>query len=179
MKTTKIVASVIVFLGLIGINHLIYYITKSDINYFLDNIFPDLATDDLDLEYVMTNLPSYYWYFYYFTIAIVSVAIVYKNNNLLCISMLKFNVQIWILMRSNWEFSQWMANGSDYGGDFALLIIVGLFYGLFWLLLELFFFKEVNFMRIIRTFGVVLTVGLSVIHLIPGLYRLISLLYLG
>jgi hypothetical protein len=154
-----------------------------DIDSFLTNVFPDTGTDDLNLEYVLKNLPVYYWYIYYILLSALTVTILSKNINYLSIFMLILNIETWILLRSNWEFSSWMDNVYDYGGMFALLIVLGFFLVIFWTLLEVLQFlrvckinkKYTEFLYLIRKFGIIYTLILSTVHFGPIIGQLSSL----
>ncbi|MYL35387.1 hypothetical protein GLW08_03585 [Pontibacillus yanchengensis] len=97
---------------------LLLYGVSQPLDYFLSHVFPDPATDDLTLNYVLEHLGVLFWVFFMWIIAIMVLGAVERFPSLIVIAGLYFNILIFLLLRSNFEFYIWVIQGPqpDYGG---------------------------------------------------------------
>jgi hypothetical protein len=184
----KIFFVMLIYVGILLTLKGLFALFHSQLDYFLSNVFPDAATDDLNLTYVLNWLPILYWYFYHITIGFISIAIVQRSVPFFTMFLLLVNVEFFLLMRSNWEFRIWMESiFPDYGGGaiaMFLLISIGIIF--IWLLLEVIYIlvnirskqKEGfnTFLNIFRKLGLVYTIIFSLFHFAPSIYTAITTL---
>ncbi|WLD93046.1 hypothetical protein [Alkalihalobacillus sp. AL-G] len=180
----KLLLFVFLFILIFFVFKGLFLLFSSELDYFLDHVFPDDATDDLDLAYVLDKLPSSFWYINWLIIGLLTVTLVLRKYQFLFICLLLVNVQTFILLRSNWEFSFWMRDAiHDYGGPFGGLIFLGFIASMLWLLIEIIdlirsttikdSYSPTVFIKWIRRIGVAFTIVLSLVHFFPILLHTI------
>ncbi|KGP71929.1 hypothetical protein [Pontibacillus yanchengensis] len=118
---------------------LLLYSVSQPLDHFLSHVFPDPATDDLTLSYVLDHLGTLFWVFSMWILAILVLGAVERFPSLIVIAGLYLNILIFLLVRSNFEFYIWMIQGPqpDYGGLGAGIVALSTFgIASLWLIVE-------------------------------------------